>query len=457
MSIRRLLTAALIVWAAVAGPGRAHTLADALVNAYQNSGLLDQNRALLRAADEDVAQSLAALRPVISWQANYVWRENNNPFISTSLSDEISKTFDISFGILLYDGGVSASRTEALKEIVLQNRATLIAIEQDVLLRAVSAYMNVRRNTEFVALRQSNVRVIREELRAANDRFEVGEITRTDVSLAQARLAAAESLLAAAQGQLAQSVEEYKVAVGNAPDGLNIVSPAQLSHDLEAARAYAVRNHPSVVAARHAVSAAELSILTAEAALNPTVRLNGNISVAPDVPSQESLGLSIGQTIYQGGQLTSQIREAMARRDASRAGLHITADQVSQNVGNAFARLRVARASREASEQQTRAARTAFRGVREEATLGARTTLDVLNAEQELLDAQANVISAQADEVIASYQVLAAMGLLTVEHLNLPVQTYDPAAYYNLVEDAPAAISRQGQALDRVLESIGGN
>ena len=128
---------------------------------------------------------------------------------------------------------------------------------------------------------------------------------------------------------------------------------------------------------------------------------------------------------------------------------------VSQNVGNAYASLRVARASREASALQVRAARTAFRGVREEATLGARTTLDVLNAEQELLDAQANAISAQADEVIASYQVLGAMGLLTAQHLNLGVQSYDPAAYYNLVRDAPATTSQQGQALDRVLRSIG--
>jgi outer membrane protein len=128
---------------------------------------------------------------------------------------------------------------------------------------------------------------------------------------------------------------------------------------------------------------------------------------------------------------------------------------VEQEVGNAFASLQVAQASRQASEQQIRAASVAFEGVREEATLGSRTTLDVLNAEQELLDARANRIAAQSNEVIASYALLSAMGLLTADHLNLPVQQYDPSAYYNLVKDAPSALSSQGAALDRVLQAIG--
>ena len=156
-----------------------------------------------------------------------------------------------------------------------------------------------------------------------------------------------------------------------------------------------------------------------------------------------------------GLRLSSTVRQFMARRDAARAGLHITRHNLEQQVGNAYSFLEVARASRQASDQQARAATVAFRGVREEATLGARTTLDVLNAEQELLNAQANQISAQADEVIASYSLLSAMGLLTAQHLQLPVQQYDPAAYYNLVKDAPTITSDQGAALDRVLRAIG--
>ena len=435
-------------------PAQSESLGDALRDTYNNSGLLDQNRALLRAADEDVAQSLAALRPVITWQAQAIYA-NTSASTAGGLSDSIDATISVSGSLLAHDGGASALATEAQKELVLQTRQGLVQVEQQVLFRTVSAYMEVRRASEFLALRRSNVGVIDQELRAARDRFEVGEVTRTDVSLAEARLAAARSLLAAAEGSLAQAKEEYRATVGRAPGRLDVVNPAALQHDLEAARAFAVRNHPEVLGAQYGVSASELNIRRAEAALNPRLNLGGTVGLNDQGDATQRLSLTYGGTLYQGGQLQSIIRQAQARRDASRSNLLVVSQGVCQNVGNAYASLRVARASREASALQVRAARTAFRGVREEATLGARTTLDVLNAEQELLDAQANAISAQADEVIASYQVLGAMGLLTAQHLNLGVQSYDPAAFYNLVRDAPATISQQGQALDRVLRSIG--
>ena len=205
------------------------------------------------------------------------------------------------------------------------------------------------------------------------------------------------------------------------------------------------------------MTVAELNIARAQAAMLPSVTLNGSVRVNQDFDDSASVGISVGGPIYQGGRLSSAVRESMARRDASRAGLLLAVQQVEQNVSNAYSFLQVARASRDASERQVSAATIAFEGVREEATLGARTTLDVLNAEQELLDARANLISAQVDEVVASYTVLSAMGQLTAENLRLRVQIYDPTAYYNLVQGAPSAISAQGRALDRVLEAIGGN
>ena len=456
MFLRRLATTAGLVLA-LAAPAAAESLADALADSYRNSGLLDQNRALLRAADEDVAQSLAALRPVVEWSANYSWRRADVTQGAVTLEDQVTETanFELSASLLLYDGGASKHRTEAAKALVLETRQDLRGIEQDVLLRAATAYMNVRRNTEFVALRKSNRTLIEEELRAARDRFEVGEVTRTDVALAEARLAATRSELAAAEGSLAQSVEEFRAAVGRAPGNLDVVAPTPLDRGQEAARGFALGNHPSIKAAQQAVTAAELTLRAAKAGLSPSVNLRGSASVDDNGDATESLRVTIGGPIYSGGQLESAIRQATARRDAARAGLHLSGQSVAQSVGNAFAQLRVARASSEASELQIRAARTAFEGVSEEAALGARTTLDVLNAEQELLDARANGISAQADEVIASYEVLASMGLMTADHLGLAVQTYDPAAYYNMVKDAPATLSPQGRALDRVLESIG--
>jgi len=430
---------------------KAETLADALSSAYNNSGLLDQNRALLRAADEGVAQSVAATLPVINWSISANRTRVETP--TTTTTDSVLAR--VMGDLTIFDSGVNRLGIDAQKEVVLGTRQALRGVEQDVLLRAVQAYMNLLSAGEFVQLRQNNVRLITQEFRAAQDRFDVGEVTRTDVALAEARLAAARSLLAAAQGDQARSEEEYKAAVGRAPADLRPVSPAPVSRSLNDAKAFAVRNHPAVLEAQYSVTAAELNILRAEAATRPSVSLNGFVSSDQDANTSAQIGVSIGGPIYRGGAILSQFRQVKANRDAARAGLHLTSLAIEQQVGNAYASLQVAQASRQASEQQIRAARVAFQGVREEAALGSRTTLDVLNAEQELLDAQANRIAAQSDEVIASYALLAAMGLLTVEHLNLSVQQYDPAAYYNLVKGAPTVLSEQGAALDRILNAIG--
>lgn len=433
-----------------AGPLRADTLADALTHAYNHSGLLDQNRALLRAADEDVAQAVAATLPVINWAASASTQRPRAPG-----SDLIQATLSMSGSLTIYDAGANALAIEAQKEAVLGTRQSLRDIEQNVLLEAVSAYMQYRADSEFKALRESNVRVIAKELRAAKDRFDVGEVTRTDVALAEARLASARSLLASAEGSLARSGESYRNAIGRAPRNLQSANAAPVSKSAKEAKAFAVRNHPALLQVQHSVSAAELNIKRAEAAMRPTASLDMQIGIDQDRNVGHSVGINVGGPIYAGGRLSSQVRQLMAQRDATRAQLHIVRHGIEQQVGNAYSFLQVARASRDATNQQIRAARTAFNGVREEATLGARTTIDVLNAEQELLNAQANLIAAQADEVIASYQVLSTMGLLTAQHLRLPVQQYDPAAYYNLVKDAPTITSDQGQALDRVLRAIG--
>lgn len=442
-------TAFVVAFGAVT-PARSETMVDALTSAYNNSGLLEQNRALLRATDEDLAQAIAATLPVINWSLSATATRPR-----PAGADLVQANARISGSLTLYDGGIGKLAVDAQKETILATRQSLRSVEQDVLRRAVEAYMNVRRETEVVSLRENNVRLITQEFRAAQDRFEVGEVTRTDVALAEARLAAARSQLAAAEGARARAAEEFRAAVGRAPNAPVPATPAPVSRNLDEAKAFAVRNHPSILETQHAVSAAELNIRRAEAALRPSVSLQGFIGTDADFDDSRQIGIQAGGPIYSGGRLSSQIRQFMSRRDATRAGLHLTRLGVEQQVGNAFAFLTVARASRTASDQQIAAAQVAFNGVREEAAVGARTTLDVLNAEQELLDARANMISAQADEVIASYALLAAMGLLTADHLRLPVQQYDPTIYYNMAKDAPAVNSAQGQALDRVLRAIG--
>lgn len=454
-----LMAGALVLSGPVAA---ADTLADALAGAYNTSGLLEQNRALLRAADEDVAGTIARLRPIINWSTD-ITRTYSNP--SGPGTPGSRGSTDLNAGIvaewLIYDFGRTRLSADAAKEIVLSTRQGLVSIEQQVLLRAVQAYMNVQRNTRFVSLRQSNVRVISESLRAARDRFEVGEVTRTDVAQAEARLSLSRSNLAQAVGDLERAKEEYLAVVGNMPGNLDQPrSVPTLTRTEETAKQVALRNHPDMLRAQHDVSAAKLNVLVAESAMKPRVTVNASVGVSDRLNGSTSgetgsFGVQIGGPIYQGGALASAKRRAFAQADAQLGVLHQTQDRIRQNVGNAYAILQAARASAAATAEAVRAGRVAFDGVNEEATLGARTTLDVLNAEQEYLDAQANQISAQADVIIAAYAVLESMGELTVRDLNLAVQTYDPTAYYNLVKDAPAALSERGQTLDRVLRKIG--
>ncbi|WP_299592030.1 TolC family outer membrane protein [uncultured Tateyamaria sp.] len=463
---RRFLSTTAMTATLVLGMGTsqatADTLADAMIGAYTHSGLLDQNRALLRAADEDVPIALAALRPIVNWTGS-ITQDFGDVTTQTGISTSAEST-DVLLGLnaslQLYDGGADRARVEATKETVLATRATLLNVEQALLLRAAAAFINVGRQQNFVALSQNNLRLLQQELRAANDRFEVGEVTRTDVSLAEAAVAQARSNLADSQRNLIQAQAEYTNVVGRRPGRLSALPTLPLTETRVAeAQAVAVRNHPDMEAARRQVSANELLVTAAVKDTLPVVTLDGSLAVQEDFGDEDdartgSVGISVTGPIYQGGRLSALERQAMASRDASRGNLHNVRHGVQQDVVNAISDLEAARASLAASERQIRAARIAFQGVREEATLGARTTLDVLDAEQDLLDAETNRIAAQADQYIAAYSVLEAMGLLTAQRLKLPVQLYDPAAYYNLVKDGPAKRSRQGKQLDRVLRAL---
>lgn len=439
---------AVAVLAAAPVAARAESLADVLADAYRNSNLLEQNRALLRATDEDVAQAVAALRPVVNFVAGATYTD---PAVGDNLSSSIALTAEVT----LYDFGANRLGVDAAREAVLATRQALLSLEQQVLLGAVQAYMDVVSAAEFVRLRQANVRLISEELRAAQDRFEVGEVTRTDVSIAEARLAGARANLAVAEGDLEVAVEAFRAAVGRAPGTLT--GPGRVpatAGSLDEARAVAVRTHPRIRQAQHEVTVAELNAARAKTSTRGRLVGDARIGLDDEGNDSASVGLSFRQPIYQGGALSSLYRQALARRDASRAGLLQSRLSVEQEVGNAWAILQVSRAQIAASDRQIRASSVAFEGVQEEARLGARTTLDVLNAEQELLDARTTRVDASAREVVAVYALLASMGLLTVEHLQLGVPVYDPAGYYNAVRNAPAA-SVQGQRLDRILERIG--
>jgi outer membrane protein len=230
---------------------------------------------------------------------------------------------------------------------------------------------------------------------------------------------------------------------------------------LDEAKALARARHPDVLAAKRSVTVAELAVAISKTTMLPTLSadagLTRSIGSAPTSDfTRGNVGITLSGPIYQGGKLSALYRQSMSQAEAAKAGLHIAVQGVEQAVANAWAQLAIAQASITATDQQIRASRVALRGAREELSLGARTTLEVLNFEQDLLDAQAARISAESDQYRAAYNLLSSMGLLTAEHLGLGIVTYDPAAYYNAVQGAPVhLVSPQGERLDAVLEALG--
>jgi outer membrane protein len=447
--MRLFVSTALVVTSITVGSmASADSLREALRDAYINSDLLEQNRQLLRLKDEGVAQQLSGLRPIISFVSSARWDEPAGTETST-----IGLTLDL----LLFDNGSQRLAVEAARETVLATRQDLVDLEQSVLLNAVTGYMNVWRDIQIVAVFESNVRVITEQLRAAEDRFEVGEDTRTDVAQAQSELATARSNLAGVRGNLEISRELFLIAVGREAGAL--LEPTSLpstpASEAEADN-IARQNHPSILSAQHEITANEINLGAAQRDYGPSITLRAETNRPIDNfgDDRSSLTLNLTQPIYRGGQLASLERSAIATLAASRFGLNQQVRIVIQSVGQAYARLRIANAQIQASEQRIRAAQLAFEGVSEEASLGARTTLDVLDAEQDLLDARISRIEAQASLYTAGYTVLSSTGLLTVEQLDLAVPSYDPTEYYNAVSTAPPR-SLQGDRLDSVTRRLG--
>ncbi|MEI4471122.1 TolC family outer membrane protein [Frigidibacter sp. MR17.24] len=446
--IFRLSAVALVGAMAMSAQAKAETLADALASAYRNSHLLEQNRAVLRAADEDAAQAVATLRPVISFAAQ-------TSYSKTLLIENSTSQIGLTASLVLFDNGRNRLGIDIARETVLATRQALVQVEQQVLLSAVSAYFQVRSAEESVTINQNSIRVLDEELRATSDRFDVGEVTRTDVSLAQAQLASARASLASAEGDLDVAREAYKAATGHYPGRLAPAPRAPaLPRTLDEARSIAQRNHPSILQAQREVKVSDLQIKLAGANFGPSLDISAQTTLDEYSDKDSAVSLNLSQTLYSGGSVSSAHRQAVAGRDQSRASLLQTGVTVAQSVGESWSAIDVSRAQIRATGEQIEAAQVAYDGVRDEAALGSRTTLDVLDSEQDLLDARAARITAQANEQIALYSLLSSMGLLTVKHLGLDVPVYDPDAYYQAVKNAPLTTTR-GRSLDRVLKAIG--
>jgi outer membrane protein len=355
----------------------------------------------------------------------------------------LPSTASLTVSQTIFNGFQTDNLTRRAESTVYSQRETLRLTELQVLYAAVQAYMNVLSNTATLELNRNNVEVLEEQLRQTRDRFNVGEVTRTDVAQAEARLAGARSQVSTAESNLRTSIGIYRQNIGVEPRQLAPGRPLDrfVPSSLDAAIAVGLREHPSIVSAIHAVDAAEAQVKVLEGQLAPNLSLQGSLSQVYDQtgPNQSYfvgfVGGRLNIPIYEGGQTYAQIRQAKETVGQNRILVDQARDQVRAQIVNFWGLLEAAKAQVIAAQAQVQANEVALNGVREEARVGQRTTLDVLNAQQELLTSRVSLITAQRDRVIYSYGVVQAIGQLTARFTALPVEYYSAKVHYDQVKD----------------------
>jgi outer membrane protein len=451
----RVFAASASILALTAATASADTIKWALTQAYQNNPQINAQRASVRATDESVPQALSGYRPRVSLSASvgeaYLdnLQKSTNPsgnatYPHTSGANAI-QTYGGTISQTILNGYGTASRTRQAEQLVSAARETLRLTEQTVLLQAATAYMNLIRDAAILNLQRRNVEVLQEQLRQTRDRFNVGEVTRTDVAQSESRLAAARAQVLTAESNYTTSRSTYRQVIGVDPGALAPASPVdRLSpHTLSQAVVDARARHPSVTTAMFNVDAAQFQVKIAESALYPTVSVVGSAqkqygsqSVLSNLENfTASVAGQVNIPVYQGGGEYSLIRQAKETLGQRRIDLDTARDQSQQTVVQSWGQLEAAKAQIQATQTQVSSSEIALNGVREEARVGQRTTLDVLNAQQELVNARVSLVTAQRDRVVASYTLLAASGRLSPEILTLDVPIYDARVHYHQVRD----------------------
>ncbi|GAB5470900.1 MAG: TolC family outer membrane protein [Rhodospirillales bacterium] len=428
-------------------PAASQSLEEALANAYLTNPTLLAARAELRSVNEGVPQALSAWRPQVSvngdvgFETTKLLGQNQKPSSGLAAGGELTVSQTI------YSGGSIRASVDSAEAVVFAQRALLADTEQSILLAAVTAYIDVWQAKALLDLNIANEERLRRQREATVDRFDVGEVTRTDVSQADARLAGATAERVAAEGDLATARSIFYQIIGLVPSDVQQAEPiAILPRTLQETVALAQQDAPNLVAARFLENSALSDIRAQLGALLPQVSLVGlvgydrNNSTSVGIDNIETFTATIvaqvSVPLYQQGLVASQVRQA--KQIASRRRLEITEAlrQAEQDGVTAWESLVTARAQITSFESQVRANTVALEGVEQESLVGARTVLDVLDAEQELLQAQVSLVGAQRDEVVAAYQVSSAIGRLTAANLNLGVAIYNPRIDYDKVRNA---------------------
>jgi TolC family type I secretion outer membrane protein len=440
---------------ALVAPGAAWsmTIDEALSLAYNNNPTLLSQRAALRATDELVPQALSNYRPTITGSASYgrQWvNSQNNALTGNGTAASNPGTAGVTLQQPLFRGGRTIAQTQQAENTVLAARAQLLTAEQTVLFNAATAYLNVLRDQAVVDLNINNEQVLRRQLQATRDRFNVGEVTRTDVSQAEASLSTATAGRVAAEGTLAASRANFVNVIGVMPENITFpTKPLDLPKSVQEATNIAAERNPNVIAALYNERAARYGVDLVEGELLPTLSLNGTFARQVDQLSAASAGTlnrdnsanaasitaQLSVPLYEAGSVTSRVRAAKQTVSQRRQDVLTQRRSAIENATRAYNNLLSTRAQIVSFQAAVRANTIALDGVRQENLAGLRTVLDVLDAEQALLGSRVSLVSAQRDATLAQYDVRQAVGLLTAADLKLQVDTYNVENHYNDVRN----------------------
>jgi outer membrane protein len=437
---------ALLALLGSASASQAETFQEALVSVYNGNPRLQAERARVREVDENYIQARAQGRLTATVSGSYGYSAAKTPrsdsFFGASGGSVNGHPYNAQLQLIqpIYQGGRVKALKKQAKSSILAAREGLRNAEQSIFLSAANAYIDVLRDEETARIRRNNVMVLSRQQLAAKDRFDVGEGTRTDIAQAQSRQAAAESGLAQAEAQLQASRATYKRVIGHTPVDLQPVPEIELPPSLAVAIALARENNPQLLAAYFNEDAAGAAIDVAKSASRPTLSLNGTAGGTRDTvlgireADQASLLAQVSIPIFSGGLNRSRLRQAKHAKTRLAFEVRDTELAVDQTVAQIWAQIDAARLSLKASRQQVTAAEVAFEGVDLEQKVGTRTTLDVLDAEQEVLNAKLSVVEAERNLNAATFQLLTTIGVFDVEGIRLPVASYDPAENFEAMK-----------------------
>lgn len=423
---------------ALPGPAHAETLKQALTGAYKYNPRLDADRARQRATDEEVNRALSNYRPTVSASADVGVQNSTTSPRSVANGETHPRGVSVSATQPLFRGFRTINGVGVAESTVRAGRETLRDIEQQVLQEAVTAYMDVVRDQSLVRLRENNVNVFTRELRATQDRFTVGEVTRTDVAQAEATRATAVAALDLAKANLQSSRATYERVVGRPPS--NLVEPRVpeklLPKSLQDATATTTKEHPLVVAAQYNEQGARLNVDLVWGELLPTLQLEGNYSrrFEPSRTTDESETTSLlgrlNVPIYQAGEVHARVRAAKQTHVSRLQQIEQARTERTAITISAWSNLQALRARLVSDQVAVNSNQVALNGVREEEKVGQRTLLDVLNAEQAFLNAQVQLVTDQRDLIVGAYAVLVAIGRMDAATLLLNSEIYDAEAHY---------------------------